>query len=203
MKAHTASLINAVLLIVLPLWGYFSSETPSNTALIPVSIGVVLLAMNYGVKKENKIIAHIAVLLTLLILFGLIKPFMGSLEEKLVFVHKVKDKNTFISKGLKDKYNTDSTYINLNNVKNDSICDSSAFKILIKDFVDAKFELEEGKLICEQIVKQNSKLWYENYAAGRIIVMILSTIMAMIFFVKSFIDAKKRRVQAASEAENT
>ncbi len=125
MKAHTASLINAVLLIVLPLWGYFSSETPSITALIPAFIGVLLLAMNYGVKKENKIIAHIAVVLTLVILFGLITPLKGA-----------------IGRG-------------------------------------------------------------DTLAIGRIIVMILSTIMAMIFFVKSFIDAKKRRVQAASEAENT
>jgi hypothetical protein len=30
--------------------------------------------------------------------------------------------------------------------------------------------------------------------------MILSTIMATVFFVKSFIDAKKRRVKEAAEA---
>ena len=124
MKAHTASLINAVLLIVLPLWGYLSSETPSITALIPAFIGVLLLAMNYGVKKENKIIAHIAVVLTLVILFGLITPLKGA-----------------ISRG-------------------------------------------------------------DALAIGRIIVMIISTVVAMVFFVKSFIDAKKRRVQAASDAEN-
>lgn len=124
MKAHTASLINAVLLIVLPLWGYLSSETPSITALIPAFIGVLLLAMNYGVKKENKIIAHIAVVLTLVILFGLITPLKGA-----------------IGRG-------------------------------------------------------------DALAIGRIIVMIISTVVAMVFFVKSFIDAKKRRVQAASDAEN-
>ena len=72
MKAHTASLINALILIALSLWGYFSSETPSMTALIPTAIGVVLLALNNGVKKENKVIAHIAVLLTLLSLIGLV-----------------------------------------------------------------------------------------------------------------------------------
>ena len=79
MKAHTASLINAILLIVLPLWGYLSSDTPSPTALIPAAIGVILLALNFGVKKENKVIAHIAVLLTLLILIALIKPLMGAI----------------------------------------------------------------------------------------------------------------------------
>ncbi|MEZ4888888.1 MAG: hypothetical protein R3E32_29450 [Chitinophagales bacterium] len=80
MKAHTASLINAVLLIVLGAWGYFGSATPSPTALIPVIFGVILVAMNSGVKKENKIIAHLAVLLTLLILFGLVKPLMGAMD---------------------------------------------------------------------------------------------------------------------------
>ena len=122
MKAHTASLINAVLLIVLPLWGYLSSETPSVTALIPAFIGVALLVMNYGVKKENKIIAHIAVLLTLVILFGLIKPLMGALGRG------------------------------------------------------------------------------DGLAISRVLVMIISTVLAMVFFVKSFIDARKRREKEAAEA---
>lgn len=122
MKAHTASLINAVLLIVLPLWGYLSSETPSITALIPAFCGVVLLVMNPGVKKENKVIAHIAVLLTLLILVALIKPLLGAIGRS------------------------------------------------------------------------------DSLATGRIAVMIISSVAAMIFFVKSFIDARKRREKEAAEA---
>lgn len=77
MKAHTASLINAIVLIVMSAWGYFSSDSPSVTALIPGIIGVLLLAMNGGVKKENKVVAHIAVVLTFLALIGLIKPLTG------------------------------------------------------------------------------------------------------------------------------
>ena len=73
MKAHIASLVNAVSLIGLSLWGYLASSSPSITALIPTFIGVVLIALNNGVKKENKVVAHIAVLLTLLILGGLVK----------------------------------------------------------------------------------------------------------------------------------
>ena len=69
MKAHVASLINAVLLIVLSSWGYLTSDTPSITALIPTIIGVILLALNKGIKTENKMVAHIAVFLTLIILF--------------------------------------------------------------------------------------------------------------------------------------
>ncbi len=66
MKAHVANLINAVALIVMGLWGYFATQSP--TAFIPVGFGVILLLLNGGVKKENKVIAHIAVVLTLLVL---------------------------------------------------------------------------------------------------------------------------------------
>ena len=79
MKAHLVSLIRAVALIGLGGYGYLSSDTPSVTALIPVVFGVLLLALNNGVKKENKVIAHIAVLLTLLIIIGLIKPLTGAM----------------------------------------------------------------------------------------------------------------------------
>lgn len=80
MKPHIASLINALLLITLPLWSYLTSDSPSMTALIPTFIGVALLLCNPGIKSENKVIAHVAVLLTLLILFGLIKPLMGAIS---------------------------------------------------------------------------------------------------------------------------
>ena len=75
MKPYIASLINAMLLVGLGSWAYFTSDNPSITALIPVFVGVVLLAINRGVKREEKIQAHIAVLLTLIILFGLFMPF--------------------------------------------------------------------------------------------------------------------------------
>ncbi len=115
MKAHIASLINAAALISLSLWGYFSSDTPSLTALIPTVIGVILIAINNGVKKENKIIAHIAVTLTLLILIGLVKPLMGAMGRE------------------------------------------------------------------------------DNAASLRIVAMIVTTVFAMVFFIKSFIDARKNR----------
>jgi hypothetical protein len=80
MKAHIASLVNALALISIGLWGYLDSDPKAVTALIPVIIGIILLLINIGVKNENKVIAHIAVLLTLIILIGLIKPLMGSIE---------------------------------------------------------------------------------------------------------------------------
>ena len=80
MKAHTTSLISSILLIAMSAWGYLSSETPSITALIPLFFGVILLLCYPGIKSENKIIAHVAVVLTLLAIFGLIKPLTGAIE---------------------------------------------------------------------------------------------------------------------------
>ena len=51
------------------LWGYF--ESSSVTALIPVLFGFILIICSKGVKNQNKLIAHIAVLLTLIILLSL------------------------------------------------------------------------------------------------------------------------------------
>ena len=45
----------------------------SATALIPVVFGLVLFFCSSGVKNQNKVIAHVAVFLTLLILFALFK----------------------------------------------------------------------------------------------------------------------------------
>jgi hypothetical protein len=81
-RPNIISLINAALLIGLGSWGYIDSGREAFTALIPVFVGIILVVMNPGVKKENKIAAHIAVLLTLLILIGLIKPFIASLERE-------------------------------------------------------------------------------------------------------------------------
>ena len=117
MKAHTASLVNAIILIALGLWGYFGSETPSMTALIPVVFGAIILALNKGIKNENKIIAHVAVLLTLLILIGLIKPLTGAMDRG------------------------------------------------------------------------------DNTATVRVAIMILSTLVALAYFIKSFIDARRQRTE--------
>ena len=76
---HIANLIHATSLILLGLFGYFTSDTPSITALIPVIFGVLLVACNRGVKKQNKAIAHVAVLLTLLIVISLSMPLRSSM----------------------------------------------------------------------------------------------------------------------------
>lgn len=54
MKAHTASLVNAILLITVGGWGYFESGSP--TSLIPVLIGSVLVLLNNGIKNKIKLL---------------------------------------------------------------------------------------------------------------------------------------------------
>ena len=76
---HIANLIHATSLILLGLFGYFTSDTPSITALIPVIFGVLLVACNRGVKKQNKALAHVAVLLTFLIVISLSMPLRSSM----------------------------------------------------------------------------------------------------------------------------
>ena len=101
MNAHSASLINGIVLVAVGMWGYlesggFDSDNPTSTwggligyiigksnsptALIPVVIGIILLALNKGVKNQNKVIAHIAVLVTLLS-FANIMPLRGALAD--------------------------------------------------------------------------------------------------------------------------
>ncbi len=73
MKAPFYNKLNSIVLIAVGLWGYLDyADVQSPTALIPVGFGVILLLCTSGLNKENKIISHIAVLLTLVILLALV-----------------------------------------------------------------------------------------------------------------------------------
>lgn len=79
MKPYIINFLNAIVLVSLGSWAYFTSDHPSITALIPVFTGIILIALTPGFKNGNRILAHIAVVLTFLILFGLIKPLTGAI----------------------------------------------------------------------------------------------------------------------------
>ena len=79
MNAHKAHLLNSLTFLIMGAWGYFTTQSP--TALIPVLIGVVLLSLTNGVRNENKAIAHVVVVLTLLALIAIVmKPLMSALD---------------------------------------------------------------------------------------------------------------------------
>ena len=81
MTAQKMNLINVFTLISLGLWGYidvsnYTLDTIVSfehwTALIAVLFGIILLLCNKGIQNSNKAIAHIAVVLTLLVLIALV-----------------------------------------------------------------------------------------------------------------------------------
>ena len=79
-KPYQASAINSISLILIGGFGYLQSNSPSPTALIPVFFGAILLIINPKVKKQQKIASHLAVIFTILIFFGLIKPLLGAMN---------------------------------------------------------------------------------------------------------------------------
>jgi len=64
MNIYKVMMTNAFVLIVLGVYGYISSGSP--TALIAPGIGVILFILAFFVKKENRTATHIAVVLTLI-----------------------------------------------------------------------------------------------------------------------------------------
>jgi hypothetical protein len=72
MKAAQANLLNAIVLLAAGLYGYFMILTPEGTravtALIPAVFGLIFLVLQKGVATQNKIIAHVVVVLTFLLL---------------------------------------------------------------------------------------------------------------------------------------
>ena len=78
MKVHTISILNSATLIAMSAWGYGASESPSITALIPLFFGLMLVLCYQGIKTQNKVIAHVAALLTLVVLVALFMPLKGA-----------------------------------------------------------------------------------------------------------------------------
>ena len=73
MNPKTANIMNSVALIIMGLWGFIDVSSP--TALIPTAFGILIFicfSLSERNEKLNKIFSHVAILLTLLILFALI-----------------------------------------------------------------------------------------------------------------------------------
>ena len=72
------------------------------------------------------------------------------------FAYRINGTNKFVSKGLKDNYETTPVHVDVNMVSND-VLDTEAFKAWRVDFANAEFELEDGKYICGEEVEKMSK----------------------------------------------
>lgn len=72
------------------------------------------------------------------------------------FVYRIIGTNTFVSYGLKDKYETTEIHVDVNIVNNDRL-DTEAFRRWMPDFADAEFILENGEYICGWAIEKMSK----------------------------------------------
>lgn len=83
----------------------------------------------------------------------------GMIQGRSNFVYRVKGTNQFVSKGLKDQYDTFDMHVDVNIVYNDQL-NLEKFKAWRPDLADAEFILEDGKYICGSEVEKMSKSKY-------------------------------------------
>ena len=78
------------------------------------------------------------------------------------FVYRVKDSNTFVTKSLKNNYETSKLYVDINLVDNDFL-NIEKFKKWRKEFLDADFILnDDGKYECHFEIEKMSKSKYNT-----------------------------------------
>ena len=92
---HTPHKVNyyyALLLIFMGTFGLFSRYSVEGdwqiTSLIPAFFGIVLLPLTKGIKNENRVIAHIAVVFTMLLAFMTTYMFIKGWEPEFIFSRK-------------------------------------------------------------------------------------------------------------------
>ena len=83
----------------------------------------------------------------------------GMIQGRSNFVYRIKDTNTFVSKGLKDGYDTTPIRVDINLVSND-VLDTEAFKKWRPEYENAEFILEGDKYVCGYAVEKMSKSMY-------------------------------------------
>ena len=80
MKPSVVNFINGLILIIVGLYGYFgvtsSTGAASVTALIPAAFGLLLVILSSFWNKAPKVISHIAIVLTLLLIIMVVNRFV-------------------------------------------------------------------------------------------------------------------------------
>ncbi len=71
-------------------------------------------------------------------------------------VYRIRGTHTFVSEGLKDKYQTDPLHVDVN-IVNGFELDTEAFKGWKPEYKDAEFVLEGGKYLCGTAIEKMSK----------------------------------------------
>ena len=74
-------------------------------------------------------------------------------------IHRIHGSNTFVSAGLKDKYEVDEIHVDVSMVNGYEL-DTEAFKKWKPDFENAEFILEDGKMLCSGRLEKMSKRYF-------------------------------------------
>lgn len=80
----------------------------------------------------------------------------GMIQGRTSFVYRINGTNTFVSRGLKDNYETAPLRVDISLVSND-VLDTEGFKKWRPDFATAEFILEDGRYVCGYAVEKMSK----------------------------------------------
>jgi leucyl-tRNA synthetase len=80
----------------------------------------------------------------------------GKIQGRSSFVYRIKGSNSFVSKGLRNNYETQALHVDINLVNND-ILDTEAFKNWLPEYKDAEFVLENGLYYCGYEIEKMSK----------------------------------------------
>ncbi len=80
----------------------------------------------------------------------------GMIQGRSNFVYRIVGTNTFVSLGLKDKYETTEIHVDVNIVYNDRL-DLEAFKAWRPEYANAEFILEDGEYVCGWAIEKMSK----------------------------------------------
>ena len=83
----------------------------------------------------------------------------GMIQGRSNFVYRIVGTNKFVSLGLKEQYDTQALYVDVNIVRND-ILDLDAFRAWRPEYNDAEFILEDGKYVCGWAIEKMSKSFY-------------------------------------------
>ena len=95
---------------------------------------------------------------------GFDEPFKKLINQGMILgtsalAYRVNGTNKFVSKGLKDQYDTTTVHVDVNMVHNGTL-DLDAVKNWRPEFAQAEYELEEGQYFCGEEVEKMSKRWF-------------------------------------------
>ena len=83
----------------------------------------------------------------------------GMIQGRTSYAYRITGTNTYVSAGLKEKYETSDVRVPVSMVRNDRL-DTEAFRKWIPENADAEFILEDGEFICGWAIEKMSKTFF-------------------------------------------